>query len=100
MPRGRVAVNPFAEGSAESVEWETERLMKLAEREANPPVVTTERRITVTVSVEAINAAKALATLSGLAYREVLGTAAAAGVADLVVQVNRKLHPEESAMPF
>lgn len=96
MPRGRKAVNPFGEGSAESVDWETSRLMKLAEqqaeREVNPPVPATERRITVVVSVEAINAAKALGTLSGLPYREVLGTAAAAGVADLVFQVNRKLH--------
>ena len=98
MPRGRKAVNPFAEGSADSVEWETNRLMALAERqaerEANPRVEATERRITVTVSVQAINAAKALGTLSGMPYREVLGTAAANGVERLVEQVQQQLHPE------
>jgi hypothetical protein len=47
------------------------------------------------VSMEAINAAKALGTLSGLPYRQVLGQAAAAGVDALVAQVQAKLLPVE-----
>lgn len=97
MPRGRKAVSPFAEGSAEHEEWvvgqaEAAELRRL-EREAHP--VATERNINVTVSVEAINAAKALGTLSNLPYRQVLGQAAAAGVDALVAQVQAKLLPVE-----
>lgn len=97
MPRGRKAVSPFSEGSAEYEEWVIEQAeaaeLRRLEREAHP--VTTERNITVTVSVEAINAAKALGTLSGLPYRQVLGQAAAAGVDALVAQVQAKLLPVE-----
>lgn len=97
MPRGRKAVNPHTYGSAEYTEWETEReitsLLRQQEREAAP--VATERNITVTVSVDAIAAAKALGTLSGLPYRQVLGQAAAAGVDALVAQVQAKLVPSE-----
>jgi predicted DNA binding CopG/RHH family protein len=97
MPRGRKAVNPNPEGSAEYTEWEVEqeatRELRRLEREAAP--VTTDRRVTVTVSIEAINAAKALGTLSGLPYREVLGNAAAQGVDALVAQVQAKLLPAE-----
>jgi hypothetical protein len=97
MPRGRKAANPFPEESAEYSEWEQEqeanRLLRQIERESAP--VATERNITVTVSIEAINAAKALGTLSGLPYRQVLGQAAAAGVDALVTQVQAKLIPSE-----
>lgn len=97
MPRGRKATSPFPEGSAENLEWEqeqeTSRYLRQIEREAHP--VATERNITVTVSVEAINAAKALGTLSNLPYRQVLGQAAAAGVDALVAQVQAKLLPVE-----
>lgn len=95
MPRGRKATSPFAEGSAEHEEWVVEQSVaaeiRRLEREAHP--VATERNITVTVSVEAINAAKALGTLSQMSYRAVLGQAAAAGVDALVAQVQAKLLP-------
>jgi len=97
MPRGRKAINPFPEGSAEHSEWELareeERELRRLEREAAP--VATERNITVRVSIEAINAAKALSTLSKMPYREVLGQAAASGVDSLVAQVQAKLAPAE-----
>lgn len=95
MPRGRKAANPFPVESVEASEWSAEqevaRELRRLERESAP--VATERNITVTVSVEAINAAKALGTLSGLPYRQVLGQAAAAGVDALVSQVQAKLLP-------
>lgn len=95
MPRGRKPMNPFPLGSAENEEWAAEQAktaeLRRLEREAHP--VATERNITVTVSIEAINAAKALSTLSGRAYRQVLGQAAAAGVDALVSQVQAKLLP-------
>jgi predicted DNA binding CopG/RHH family protein len=105
MPRGRKSVNPHPEGSAESVEWEVQEITrqaeKQAEREANPRVVATERNITVTVSVAAIDAAKALGTLSAMPYRQVLAQAAQSGVEALVAAVQARLHPDsEGAMPF
>jgi len=97
MPRGRKAANPFPDGSAEYSEWEVEQVeareLRRLERESAP--VATERNITVLVSIEAINAAKALSTLSGLPYRQVLGSAAASGVDSLVAQVQAKLAPAE-----
>lgn len=88
-------MNPFPLGSAENEEWDSEQAesaeLRRLEREAHP--VATERNITVTVSIDAINAAKALGTLSKLPYRDVLGQAAAAGVDALVSQVQAKLLP-------
>lgn len=86
-------VNPHPEGSAEYDEfqaaYERTKAELSAKRAANP--VATQRNITVTVSVDAINAAKALAVLSGMPYRLVLGTAAQNGVEALVDQVQRRL---------
>jgi hypothetical protein len=95
MPRGRKpATNPFAEGSAESVEWEEQQAAK---REAVPAVPATERRLTITVSVESIQAAKSLAILSGTTYREVLALAATHGVEGLTNKVRAALlAPEHS----
>jgi predicted DNA binding CopG/RHH family protein len=76
------------------------RELRIAERASQPAA--TERNITVTVSIEAITAAKALGVLSGLPYRQVLGNAAAQGVDALVAQVHARLNPEtiDGAMPF
>lgn len=96
MPRGRKAANPFPEGSAEyadhEVSLELAREERRVAREAAP--VATERNITVTVSIEAITAAKALGTLSRMPYRQVLGTAAQTGIDALVQQVQTRLTGE------
>ena len=104
MPRGRKAANPFPEGSQEHEEEAFRQaeamLIRQAERESNPPP--TERNITVTVSIDAINAAKSLAVLSGMSYRQVLGEAAKAGVEALTAKVKAALTPKDPMgdMPF
>jgi len=86
MPRGKR--NPYPEGSAEwEIERERQEVARL-EREANPP---TTRNITVTVSIDAVQAAKAIGTLSGMHYKAVLATAAQNGVDALVLQVQKRL---------
>lgn len=88
MPRGRKVTNPHLEGSPEAVQWEIDRLNALEEREAmGPRVAAKERRLTITVSLESIQAAKSLATLSGSTYREVLALAATHGVESLTNKV-------------
>jgi len=72
---------------------EEERELRRLEREAAP--VATERNITVRVSIESINAAKALGALTNMPYRSVLGQAAADGVDSLVTQVQAKLAPAQ-----
>lgn len=86
MPRGKR--NPYPEGSAEYMEEQTRLELARLEREANPP---TKRNITVTVSIDAVQAAKAIGTLSGMHYKEVLATAAQNGVDALVLQVQKRL---------
>ena len=89
MPRRKL--NPYPLGSAEFIEEE--------DRRAQEPVAT-ERNITVTVSVEAINAAKSLGTLSGMPYRQVLGHAAQQGVEALTTSVRKVLlDGSDEAMP-
>ena len=98
MPRGHKNVtNPFPEGSAEAIEFAD----ATAPHQENFPAlpVATERNITVTVSLEAIAAAKSLGTLSGMPYRVVLGQAAAQGVEALAMKVREALG-EQQAMPF
>ena len=100
MPRGRKAVNPFPEGSAEYELEEVSRAYAAEERAALPPA--TERNITVIVSIDAIQAAKGLAVLSGMTYRQVLGEAAKAGVEALTAKVRDALKPKDPMgdMPF
>ena len=99
MPRGRKAVNPFPEGSAEHEQEEYARTAAAEARAALPPA--TQRNITVTVSVEAILAAKSLAVLSGMSYRQVLGEAAREGVEALASKVRAALaHNPAQDMPF
>ena len=104
MPRGRKVTNPFPEGSQEHEEESFRQAQVLldrqADREANPPA--TERNITVTVSIDAIQAAKSLAVLSGMTYRQVLGEAAREGVETLAAKVRDALAPKKPVedMPF
>jgi len=86
MPRP--SKNQFPEGSEEHAEREAELQAEREARRANPA---TERNLTVTVSVEAIQAAKSLATLSGTTYREVLALAATNGVEELTTKVRAAL---------
>jgi hypothetical protein len=70
-----------------------------ADRAAVEPA--TDRNVTVRVSVDAINAAKALGTLSMMPYRQVLASAAQKGIDALVVQVQGKLNPDsEDGLAF
>lgn len=94
MPRGRKAVNPFPEGSAEHEQEEYARIAAAEKKLNDPPP--TERNITVTVSIEAIQAAKSLAVLSGMTYRQILGEAAREGVEDLAQQVRDALKPKNT----
>lgn len=100
MPRQKS--NPFPEGSAEYEECAALLAQEKADRAemlaANPELVPTERNITVTVSIAAITAAKALAALSGLTYRQVLGEAARDGVESLTAKVKAALTMGD--MPF
>ena len=101
MPRGRKAVNPFPEGSAEYEQEEYARAALATERALNPTPPATERNITVTVSIEAIQAAKSLAVLSGMTYRQVLGEAAREGVEALAAKVREALAPKPTQdLPF
>lgn len=91
MPRRKL--NPYPLGSAEFMEEE--------DRRANAPVAT-ERNLTITVSIEAINSAKALSALSGMPYRQVLGNAASQGVEALTHSVRKVLAGDDGQgdMPF
>jgi len=89
MPRQKLNTHP--EGSAEWADREMELVAIREERAANPLPPQTERRLTITVSIEAIQAAKSLATLSGSTYREVLALAATHGVDSLTAKVRTAL---------
>lgn len=99
MPRGRKETNPFAEGTDEHVQYEEKWTQDAADKEemraAYPAIVPTERNITVTVSIDAIQAAKSLAVLSGMTYRQVLGEAAREGVEALAAKVRDALKPKD-----
>jgi serine phosphatase RsbU (regulator of sigma subunit) len=88
MPRGRKALSEYAEGSAEYEEEQAKRELARQERKDNPP---TERNLTITVSVEAVQAAKSLAVLSDTTYRQVLALAATNGVEALTERVKAAL---------
>lgn len=91
MPRRKM--NPYPVGSAEFLEEEDRRAQE---------VPATDRNITVSVSLEAIAAAKSLATLSGLHYKTVLGNAAQQGVEALAASVRKVLANghDDGEMPF
>lgn len=92
MPRRKL--NPYPVGSAEFIEEE--------DRRAQEPVAT-ERNLTITVSLEAINSAKALSALSGMPYRALLGSAASQGVEALTASVRKVLAGDDGTgqdMPF